>query len=476
MKKNNKNTDYLHEQTAKINTKHEEAAEVAQPCYESSAILTTYATSAEEEDIEIKDMPTFSQKIKGKSPELIEKIIESSYSNEDADILILGTLTTISSCLPNIYGIYDGQTIYANLFLFVTAKAASGKGRLNHCRKIVETIQKNMTDNDKEEIDNNERSSDTTYKNGAQIIIPGNCTSSSFYQILNNNNGVGLIFETEGDTLVNSFKTKYGDFSDLLRKAFHHEPISKSRKKDNEFIEINEPKISVLLSGTPRQFLSLIPDTENGLFSRFIIYNINATASWHNVFEKNRIKTSQTFMTISTTFDTLYDYLKHASPIRFELTENQQNVFNIKLSELLKEYQSFFGENIMPSIFRFGLITFRLAMILSVLRSEEYGNLEKAIVCDDNDFSIAMTMLTCLLKHTTKIFQSLPKVKDPLESKSPLTKQQLFKQLPTAFSRKEYINIAETLNINPRTAERYIYSWRDEGKLVNDRYNHYIKK
>lgn len=37
--------------------------------------------------------------------------------------------------------------------------------------------------------------------------------------MLQANEGIGLIFETEADTLSNSMKQEWGSFSDVLRKA-----------------------------------------------------------------------------------------------------------------------------------------------------------------------------------------------------------------------------------------------------------------
>jgi hypothetical protein len=101
-------------------------------------------------------------------------------------------------------------------------------------------------------------------------------------QILNDNAGVGLMFETEGDTLAQTFKSEHGNYSDGFRKAFHHEKISYLRRKDREYITLEIPKLSALLSGT-RQVQSLIPDAENGLFGRFMFYCMNIRLQWIDV-------------------------------------------------------------------------------------------------------------------------------------------------------------------------------------------------
>ncbi|MDR3047692.1 MAG: DUF3987 domain-containing protein [Bacteroidales bacterium] len=52
------------------------------------------------------------------------------------------------------------------------------------------------------------------------LLMPVNSSATTFFQILNDNNGVGLMFETEGDTLAQTFKSEHGNFSDGFRKAF----------------------------------------------------------------------------------------------------------------------------------------------------------------------------------------------------------------------------------------------------------------
>jgi transcription antitermination factor NusA-like protein len=56
----------------------------------------------------------------------------------------------------------------------------------------------------------------------------------------------GLFYETEADTVGTTMK-KNGKLFDMLRKAFHHEKISVSRKTNSEYVEVNEPQSQALL-------------------------------------------------------------------------------------------------------------------------------------------------------------------------------------------------------------------------------------
>lgn len=60
-------------------------------------------------------------------PGLLHAITSNADSPEDADLLLLGSLTVFSACMPNVYGVYGQHEVFPNLFLFVTAKAQQGK-------------------------------------------------------------------------------------------------------------------------------------------------------------------------------------------------------------------------------------------------------------------------------------------------------------------------------------------------------------
>ena len=201
------------------------------------------------------------------------------------------------------------------------------------------------------------------------------------------------MFETEGDTLANVFASDYGNFSDGFRKAFHHEPISYTRRKDREFVELLRPRLSTVLSGTPRQISALIPDAENGLFSRFIFYYINFKLEWLNVFARIDGSTlDEIFDDIGWSFAHVYQDLEAMPEMEFQFTPGQQHAFNDYYTSTQAELHGLFGDDIIASVRRLGLITFRIAMVLTALRCHDTGELDSTLLCDDEDFASAMAI------------------------------------------------------------------------------------
>ena len=444
-------------------------------------------TGETEEFGETESMPTFSQEIYGLLPSFLESVINKSKNFEDADLLILGTLTAISACLPNISGIYAEREVFPNLFLFVSAQASAGKGRLTLCRHLIKPIHDNLKRLYSIEMDEyktlqNEYSQDKKNREPPieppikTLLIPANSSATSVYQVLNDNGGVGLIFETEGDTLANSFKSDYGNFSDGFRKAFHHEMISYTRRKDREFVELTKPRLSALLSGTPHQILALIPDAENGLFSRFIFYNMNLKLEWRDVFSESTVSLDDYFINLGQQFFQFYQTLQQSQPIRFSLSNNQQQQFNVFFAEIQEQYASLFGLDIVASVRRLGLITFRLAMILTTLRLMDGKEKSDIIVCDDTDFCTVLIMARVLLQHTAHVLGTLPAIDSSSASKSqPANRQLFYDMLPHDFNRSTYLAIAAQLNIPPKTAEKQISRFCAHGQLTRISQGNYRK-
>lgn len=438
-----------------------------------------------------KRMPTFSRELRGKLPEMVEAIARNGNSEQDADVLILGTIVTLSSCLPHVYGIYGDRPVFPNLFLFVTAPASAGKGRLTLCRRLVQPIQdqfRNLFNQDLEKYRKERaayeqrRKKDPTVKAPREpvrkmLIIPANSSATMIYQILAENGGQGLMFETEGDTLANIFASDYGNYSDGFRKAFHHEPISYMRRKDHEYVELMQPKLSTVLSGTPRQIAALIPDAENGLFSRFLFYYVDFQLTWLNVFSGQGDALDETFDAISHQVLALYQRLLQSPDIRFSFTSAQKRVFNTFFSRAQRQYWKRLGDSIIASVRRMGLIAFRIAMVLSILRLAGKNELPELVYCSDEDFTSSMTIARVALSHTVRVYRELSRneLAHPA-AEGAGRKQELLRLMPDEFDTAMAQEFAQRLSIPRRSAERYLAEWTKAGVLEKVAFGRYQKR
>ena len=443
---------------------------------------------------EIIELPTFSQEVADSLPDFLKKIVSISNSEADSDILLLGTLTVLSACMPHVRGVYDRRTVYPNLFLFVTARASSGKGRLNLCRHLVEPIHDRLREvNEAEVMEYKHKLAEYNAAGKKKVdmekpeeppmrmlFIPANSSATAVYQVLNDNGGEGLMFETEGDTLANTFGSDYGNYSDGFRKAFHHETISYIRRKDREYVNIKQPKLSTLLTGTPRQILNLISDAENGLFSRFAFYYLDTKLVWNNVFANSGNETLEDyFQNLGKEYQDFFNILKASTDITFYFTAEQEADFNATFDEWQQTYVETCGEEFVATVRRLGVIMFRIAMCLSALRIMEDGNFEDTLCCTDEDYRTAKTIADVLIKHDARVFHTLanttaaPRTASAAQRQSAHTK--FFETLPDEFDRKTYSDLATQMGLNPKSMDRVIRKWCDDGKLENPAHGKYAK-
>ncbi|MFY0673970.1 MAG: DUF3987 domain-containing protein [Bacteroidia bacterium] len=450
--------------------------------------VTINQARADQPDQPNAKMPNIPSSVYETMPDFLQSVVLHCNSDEERDILLLGSLTTLSACLPNVYGNYGQSKVFANLFLFVTGQASAGKGILKNCRKLVYPIHKSlrdqslkaklMYDSEVEEYNQLKKANPGIDKpeepRETMLLIPANNSSTGAYQLIHANNGQGLIFETEGDTLAQAFKSDYGNYSDGFRKAFHHEPINYYRRTDREYVEIEQPKISALLSGTPKQVATLIPNAENGLFSRFMFYRMNTVHVWNDVFANTDNGDLEAYYNaLGETFHEYYKHLQANAPLEFCFTANQQERFNAFFREAQSKYTALQGDDFIGSVRRLGLIAFRIAMIFTVLRAFEDGSLDDKIICNDQDFENALTIIRVLLKHTSSVFSDLPT--EPIKPKLKNLKEQFLDALPREFNRKEYLKVADVVGVKRKTAEGYITQFVNKGLLHRPKQDNYVK-
>ncbi len=433
-----------------------------------------------------EQMPTLPDAVFATIPEFLKHITQVATTKEERDILLLGSLVTLSVAFPKLIGKYGDNPVNTNLFIFISAKASAGKGILIHCRKLVEPIHlalrnqakimKQQFEVDMQEYNANKGKDANTEKPQKppqkMLFIPANNSATGFLEILGDSDKRGLIFETEGDTLAKAFKSDYGDFSDGFRNAFQHEPISYYRRTDKEYVEIDRPCLSALLSGTPKQITTLIPNAENGLFSRFMFYVMNMKLIWKDVFaSKTENGLDVHFERLGNEFYSLYQTLQANSDVHFSLTPSQQLQFNQFFEKMQTLYVNIQEEEIISSVRRLGLIAYRIMMIFSALRIMEDGEITQNLICNDTDFQNTLDMITILVKHSSYVYSQI--AQETYKPKPKHKKEQFLESLPYHFNRQTYVATALSLGITDKSAQRYIKEFKDADIIQYDGHDQY---
>jgi hypothetical protein len=394
--------------------------------------------------------------------------------SRERDVFLTGALAILSGCIPDVKGLYYQQVVYPNLFSFIIAPAASGKGALKFSKCLGDSYHDRLIKESNEDLQNyktemneykanmySRKKSEPTVDPPEQppfkvLYIPANSSYAKILSHLMQNNECGIICETEADTMGNVLKQEWGGYSDMLRKAFHHERISSSKKTNNEYIEVNEPRLSVALSGTPSQVTGLIASAEDGLFSRFMFYAYKVEQQWRDVSPyASSFNLTEHFNALSDQVFQLIQFLKQYQTT-IELTQQQWQALNSICSRWLIEVTTFTGDDAGSIVKRLGLVLYRLTMIFTALRKFENGDTSTTAFCTDADFDTAVNLADLYLQHSLLMFHNLPKQTENSVFRFGDNKRKFFDALPPDFKRAEAIEFGKKYNLSTRSVDNLL--------------------
>jgi hypothetical protein len=162
--------------------------------------------------------PLLHQDIFRRLPNPLKEICAQFSNPRERDVVFLSSIVMISTLLPSLKSINSGKTLGANLSLFITAPAASGKGIAEWGRYCGKSVQKSLREQYMKEAQSFQAAKSRSMKQKTEnevlqkpirksLFIPANISVSKMMEMLAANERYGIIFETEGDTLSGALKT-----------------------------------------------------------------------------------------------------------------------------------------------------------------------------------------------------------------------------------------------------------------------------
>lgn len=443
---------------------------------------------------EMPTLPMFPEDIFSTLPGLLRKVTDLMLTHQERSLVLIGSIATLSSSLLPMYTIYFGKTIYPNMYLFVPGPAGAGKGKLDFCFRLVKPIHKEKLerwtiakDEYKKEYARYKRQKkgdniDPPEKPPIQLLrVPANSSATSFAQAMAENGNL-ILFETEGDTVVNTFNSDFGNYSDSFRKAFAHESFGYLRRGDDgEEREIENPRLSTVLSGTPEQVKSLIHDAENGLLSRFMFFCINSTPEWLDGFDSygGDDPLEDSFDAIGQEFTAFTKILEQTQHIKFTLSISQAGKFNDFFAAEKERMHEFNGDRYSASSHRLAWCFLRVAMVLSALRLMDSGRITENVECNDVDFDTTMKIIKVISTHNDYIFNVLDKERPEgiavADSYSSATRKAIISALPGYFTTEDMKKVAANVGKSLRTVRRQIARAIEAGEIQQVKHGEYKK-
>ncbi|MBO5050064.1 MAG: DUF3987 domain-containing protein, partial [Oscillospiraceae bacterium] len=202
-------------------------------------------------------------------PRFLQQAVDCGESKAQRDILLLGAITVLGATLNKLVCFnYGHKDHYPCLQTFILALPASGKGALAWVRQLAEPIHQEMlsayqqkmkdyhVEKTKWDYMGKERTKHTEPEMPRMklFFIAGDNSGTGIQENLMDNNGAGMICESEADTVSTAIGTDYGHWSHTLRNAFDHDRLAYNRRTNHEYRECGRLLLSLLLSGTPEDF------------------------------------------------------------------------------------------------------------------------------------------------------------------------------------------------------------------------------
>lgn len=424
--------------------------------------------------LDFKSAPTFPSSLLDNLPELLKKVAATGETQIEQDLAVLAAMTGLSSLLPNLELFYD-HVHYPNIFTMILANAGEGKSKVSNVIKMFDPLHMKMVKDcselkaryklAKKQFDNCDDCTKAPESPSCKgIFVSEDITHASLLDKLASKSQYNLLFSTEIDSVNRTMSNETFNKTDLFRKTFHHEMISHSRRADELEIQIPEPKLSILITGTPGTINGMVKSVEDGTASRFIYYGFASSGLiWKSQQSEAKVKADSEISKLSKSVEELFEFTKDR-PIKFDFTEEQKLEFDKYFEDKTSLLDPDADVHYFASVKRHGLIFKRIAAILTAVEAFENKNSNNELICSDKTFGACKDIIDTLLEHSKIVFSNLEqRPYEPLQDNS----EKLLQALPDEFTPRLGYKISEDqLGITERTARNYYKKLVQNKKLV----------
>lgn len=454
------------------------------------------------DDIELDNilLPCFDENIYDHLPPLLTDILKCAYSRTDRDILLISSLTLLSSVSPGVKGSLGEHDYTPAFYSIITGGSGSGKGRIAALQRMLEPWQQYIYDNSRHQVEEYEELQEAydNYKmhkrqkqtskqplgpapskpkvvKQRNLALTGNVTQARLVELLEANYPyTSCMVDTEMETVLSMFSQDFGKYNDVLNKSYHHEPVGSSTKSSGSFM-VKRPNLALLLSGTPAMLPRLIPSTENGLFSRILMYRIPGSGTYRPLTSADDSPAAseyfeswgQRVLDIGVFLDNSPTWVKFSDAQRKRLDRFfEREYYNVR---------SFGNEDMESTVLRYRLAIFRIGMELTALRKGESGCSERVWTISDDDFATAFHLGKVCLQHAYVVATSLQSASSEVHFRFPHHLRNLFVSLLDSFKRIDVVKEANVREISESTVDKFLRKLQKNDLIISEGNGYYRK-
>lgn len=421
--------------------------------------------------------PTLPSEVYDLLPDFLKGITSHFAPGIEKDIILLSSLGVISSAFPKTQGVYARSNKSLNLFELFVAPASAGKGQMKWAEALGKGIHNYLNHKFKVEYAifiKTDPETQPKFPVERKFFVGSDSSNIALATQMHRNENFAVLYNSEAGSLAEMYKNTWSNSLSLYLKSFENESESVNRKSWKECFTIPRCVLSLVLSTTPNQLSKIIGSIESGFYSRFLIYYFNAEVVWKDFFSADGESLEPIFEKASQELLAMFK-ANEADPINtIYLSENQRGEIFKYFSVRLKEFHQEYDEQLVASVKRTCLIYYKIAMILTTLRSYQTMTvLPEKLTLHNDDHRAAFLIVDTLLEHVKIVYETSMQ-----DETSGVTgrKKILVQSLPPGdFQKSTYIEISQTLGIKKPTAERYLKDLQKTGTVIRLEHGRYRK-
>ena len=390
------------------------------------------------------------------APPVLQSIVElhSSSDETERELAFWSSIVAFSCLTPKTRFVTNkGKLSACDLYLAVVMPAGSGKSTIEIANRLLEKVHELAISEYYRLLDDYQDVG--PIPKPMTVILPSDITKA---RLIDHFEGQGdevpmILIETEMDTLFNSMKGSFGGFKSDLRKAYHNEPILSSKKHNNQLVFIKDPRLAVLMSGTANQARRIFVPTEDGFYSRFLIYFKQETIRWKKY--KSGLKPFPKELIENLAVEHFQHFVGREVRLDMSYAFSAVNQFGEKQIEAVNSGE----EEGHDLVTRHGLMLLKILGVLTCMRAVSTNNRSDVLVPTSEDIALSSFMVHTSLEMSRDLITIL-------EPNVPNVRQISPKHLPQSFTTTGLLKSKGWSTVSRRTLQRNLRKWENEGLII----------
>ncbi|MEX2601696.1 MAG: DUF3987 domain-containing protein [Balneolaceae bacterium] len=411
---------------------------------------------------ELPDTPPIPGIVYQHLPDLIGVCCNQIEDERKRDLFLLSSLPVIASHLVQVTAEYSGGHVRPGHYSFVMDSGGTASGMPEKARRLGQVLHNHLLELDK-----------STGQPGSLFLTAGP-EEETLFHLLEENGGHGLLILSDLTSVMSQKRSgKTWQFlSNLAERSYRHEPFRIPLATGT--VRIEKPNLSMLLSGSVTEFRKMVELSGNEISSLFALYSTELPNKWQSPRPDRKSRVfNEKIGEASRELAQLYQILAEREfPLHIDLTDNQWQMVDDTFAEKMQIIE----ELDLPGFLhlsnrRAALLTIRFITIFSLLRSyDDDSNALKhlsSVTPDESDMIAALWLVDTCLKHAIRLFRLIPEPSAETETDAMGERfHHYYSLLPIRFETSRAVEVAERINIPPRTAKRYLARLTGEGLLI----------